>query len=336
MSELAALLADDARVSLGRVRVAWEWLGDAREPGRPGPPASRPRDLRAAAALAEQYRADRAAAGEATRAGRVISGHHPVPVRLGPVETRAAIAAALTDLAARMWDTLYAGGLVMLVNNPADRAADLTLWCRWCAGTGEAQPPFGWSWEWPRPRLIPPAAGIGPWYREPPIPCPRCAGAGRVPVPRSCLVCASVAPCRCDRADVVVALALSTLGGLLDLADVELASDAEVTLLAIAERAEAAVGAGPDRRRLPDAECPVCGSREMHAEVSSTDRREWAIRCTGPDCRCHGAGCPCGIGTPRRRDRLHLWPAKTWDGPRGLARRLGVDLPGTQPKGATA
>ncbi len=339
-SEVAAQLADDARIALGRVRAAWPRLAAARLPGTRAAVVDRPIDRRGADRAAEQHRLDRAAAVEAYRNGRKVGGPHAAPCNLAPIDARHTIAGELADLSARMWSAVYAGGLVLLLRDPAGH--DVSVWCTWCQGTGVAQPPYGWVGDWPAGRLIPPAVGIGPPYLEPEIVCSRCDGAKRVPAAAGCQGCHATGPCSCDRADVVAALSMATIAELLDAADVEAAADAEVTLLDVAELAERVLRqTGPTRIRLPDAECPVCGAREMFAEVSSPDRREWAVRCAGADCVCAGPersdpdgrkvpACPCGIATPRREGNPHLWPARTWDGPRGLAQRLGVDLPGTE------
>lgn len=320
---------DDARGSLGRVRVAWRWVTEARIPGPPGVPVNRPVNPRRAA---DQAAAERVARTDqltaAGWAGLKPGGTHPTPVMLGPVQVRQTIARELSNLAARMRAHADRDGLVLLVRDPADRVPFAR--CTWCNGAGVVIQPDGWLWLWP----------------PDPIGCPRCRGRGRIPTGDTCQTCGAMGPCVCDRADATVTAALTTVAGLLDTANSEAAGDADTTLLELAEIAERCVGCGPDRRRLPEApECPVCGSREMYAEVTSEDRREWVIRCTGPDCVCHGpiclcgtcqalprgrrGACPCGVATPRRAGRRHVWPSRLWDGPNGLAAILGINLPGT-------
>ena len=262
--------------------------------------------------LAEQHREDRRGQLTAAWAGINPAAPHAAPAHLTAVQTRTRVVAGLADLVARMWAAQQRDGLTLLVRDPQERVPFRP--CGWCTGAGVLDPPAGWMWTWPAD----------------PVGCPRCRGSGRLPADgQPCRVCATAGPCGCDRADAAVAVATAQLAELLDTADVESASDAEVSLLDLADAAEHTVGLGRDRRRLKGAECPVCGSREMVPEVSSHDRREWSITCYGPDCRCHGVGCPCGIGTHRRRDKRHRWVARHWDGPRGLAYRIGVRLPGT-------
>lgn len=335
-ADVARQLADDARVALGRVRESWPRLAAARLPGSRRPVVDRPAATRAVEAAAEQWRLDRAAAREAVRHRRVISGYHPAPGNLDPIHARHEIGRELTDLSARLWSAAYAGGLVLMVRDPAG----VTTWCTWCHGTGEAQPPHGWEGDWPASRLIPPAAGIGPPNYDPPIPCSRCDG-GRIPAGDRCPRCGTAGRCRCERADVAAAAAMTTIADLLDLLGVEPAADAEWTLLDCADLAERTLRTGgPTAIRLHGAECPVCGARDMFAATASPDPREWSVRCQGPDCLCGGPEgvtdgvwhdkCPCGIATVRREGRRHVWPSRVWDGPTGLAHRLGVALPGTR------
>lgn len=325
----AGELAAEARVQLGRVEAAWRWLCDARVRGTTHPAVSRPVDPRAAARMVEVWRLDRAAAVQAALAGRK-TGAVPAPGDLHVVTVRAGVAAQMTALTLRMWAATgndeRPGRLILLA--PADGPP--------------VGPPGSWATE-PRRRLVPcgwcdrgtlvkPEQWPGEWPTDP-MPCPRCHGRGELRSGRHCPACGAGGPCGCDRADLTVALAARTVDELLDAGDVEAVADAEYTLYGLAELAERTVGLGPDRRRLPGAECPVCGTRELVPEVGNPDPRKWAIYCQGPDCRCQGPGCPCGIGTGRRRDRRHMWPSCTWDGPRGLAAVLGVDLPGTRQPG---
>lgn len=313
-SQAAADLAAEARVHLGRFLVGWDWVSEAREPGTTGPPVSRPQDIRQAVRAAQVWREDRDAVVASARDGHKIIGTVPSPVRLGVSAARFQIVDDLVDLTERMWNAANATALTLVIRE----SRTYTRACTWCVG-GTLPPPVGWAWEWPID----------------PIACPRCLGGGRIPTGEQCPACKALGPCRCDRAAIAVALATGTIDTLLGLPGQLPAvhyvgvSDAEYTLADLADRAETAAGAGLDRRRLPLAECPVCGARELVPEVSHHDQRKWAITCYGPDCRCHGPGCPCGIGTDRRKDRRHVWPAATWDGPGGLAAALGVDLPGT-------
>jgi hypothetical protein len=311
-SEVAQQLADAARVSLGRIRAMWPQIGIARQPGPPPLPVQRPVDARRAAAATQAWHDDRDAAFQAGVAGRVPSGPHPAPARLGPVAARAAIARTLLELAQRMWAATRDDGLRLLVRDPASRIDVAT--CAWCKGTGICD----WPTVWARP-VMPPAA-----------PCSRCRGSGMVPAGRQCQACHTAGACDCDRADITFVLASAVVDDQLDTCDTETVSDAEVTLHNTAALAQLAAGDGPDQRRLT-AECPVCGSREMYAEVSSPRARDWSVRCNGPDCHCTGWRCLCGIGTAKRAGRTHMWPARTWDGPDGLAKRLGVTLPNTEP-----
>lgn len=319
-------LADDVHAAAGRFRAAWSWLGDARIPGPVGPAADRPppRDAaRRAGQLAEQLAADRAAAAASIRMRMAPGRDRPPPARLHAIEARQRIADAITTLAHRLWTHVHGPGPAgdaararAIVDIDIDRARAVVVPCDWCAGTGVTQRPAGWSWEWPA---------------DPPA-CPRCY-LGRVPTGNRCPGCYAAGWCGCDRTDLLVGLSLDLLVGLVDVVNVETAAGVETVLNEAADRAEAAAGAGRDRRQIPGPtppECPVCGSRELHAEVSSPKRREWSIRCLGPDCYCLGWGCPCGIGTARREGRRHVWPARRWDGPDGLAARLGVTLPGTR------
>lgn len=313
-------LADQARASIGRVRSAWDWLGEALLPGQRGPHADRPvrpldDDTRAARAAA--HAADRLARHESLRRRITPGKARPAPANLEAITTRSAVVDRLTDLHDYATKEIAGAATPIRWVDPDTRHALLTLPCTWCSGAGVAQQPDGWSWPWP----------------ENPPACPVC-WRGRISNPDAtpCAACRQRGRCRCDRATLLVTGALDGLADLLDLLDVENLTYVDETLREVADRAARVAGAGRDLRRLPGdppPECPVCGSRELHAEVASPDRREWSIRCNGPDCECIGFGCPCGMGTNRRDGLRHVWPAKTWDGPGGLADLLGVALPGT-------
>jgi hypothetical protein len=314
---------DEAYAALGRFRAAWSWLGEALHPAAPGPrPARpvRPVDEPTAAARAARYRYERAAHLDQIRRGNKGTAARAAPAHLGAVEARARITADVAELASRCWTYAHGDGLVLTVAEMPSTSP-----CPWCHGAGHALRPD----DWPAP--APYGAGtVGEWPSAP-IPCSLCRGRTVVPGPHRCQACGAPAGrCPCDRADVVVALSLSAVTGLVDLLTSEALADIAETLDDCARHAEGVAGAGRDLRRLPGnppPECPVCGSRELHAEVSSPDPREWSIRCAGPDCRCHGKDCPCTIGTDRRKDRRHVWPARVWDGPDNLAALLGVATP---------
>lgn len=301
-------LADEAHVELGRLTTAWGWVTLARLPGAPGPTVRHPTSPQAAARATQTWVEDRVAALAAALAG-IKTGTHPAPLRLGVTQARIRIAAEFVALTGRMHQaTTPTAALTWHVTESVDRRRPCPAGC--AGGI-----------------LIPPAD------THPPAPqaCPSCMGAGTIPTGEPCLACLTTGRCRCDRDDLTVARAATLVERYLDQADVESAADALSTLADLADAALSAAGAGPDRRRLPGAECPVCGTRELVPEVSARNPRRWAIYCQGPDCVCAGPGCPCGIGTERRANRRHLWPAATWDGPHGLAQTLGVDLPGTHP-----
>lgn len=313
-------LADQARASIGRARAAWDWLGEALLPGQHGPHADRPvrpLDDDARAAREAAHAADRAARHESLRRRITPGKARPAPANLEAITTRTRIVDALTLLHNRLTMDLAGAPVPIRYLDPDTRHALLTRPCGWCTGTGITQRPDDWPYPWPP---------------DPPA-CPAC-WRGRIASPDAapCAACRERGRCQCDRPTLHITAALDGLADLLDRLDVEQLTDVDVTLRELTDRAERAAGAGRDLRRLPGdppPECPVCGSRELHAEVSSPDRREWSIRCNGPDCRCEGFGCPCHMGTARRRDLRHVWPAKTWDGPDGLADLLGVALPGT-------
>lgn len=61
----------------------------------------------------------------------------------------------------------------------------------------------------------------------------------------------------------------------------------------------------PARRDLTGVSCPRCGQRRLQVQTAGLVE-VWTVIC-GADCRCVGAGCPCGMpgaveGAP------HIWP----------------------------
>ncbi|TAK89318.1 MAG: hypothetical protein EPO06_11675 [Burkholderiaceae bacterium] len=284
-------------------------------PGKPGAAIylERQTSPRAEQIEAEQIRRDRAAARVATKKGRIPSGPRPAAARIPAVNARAAIPRDLAALAARLHAHVYPHADPLDLHVPDPTARKVWAPCGWCAGTGEAIPPAGWRWPWP-PETVP---------------CPRCDATGKVPTGVACLACRALTVCDCDASDVLVALALAHIRDYLNTLNRELLADASHTLDAAAETAErvAGDGSGPDRRRLK-AECPVCRSREMYAEVSAEDYAAWVIRCMAVDCVCKASGCRCGRPWRALRiGRRHMWPSVEWPGPAGLAARLGVVMP---------
>jgi hypothetical protein len=302
-------LVDDARAALGRFRPAWGWLADALHPSAPGPRPTRPPrhvDEATAAAQFARYRYERAHHLVGIIRGAKPSAPHNLPVMIGPVDARTRITTTLATLAARTWENHHPDPLALTIHDrPTTKA------CPWCEGHGHVLQPELWLGYWP----------------EHPITCPLCQGRMVIAARTPCQACAALGPCPCDRADVLVALALQTITGILDICNAETAGDIAATIDDCAALAETIAGAGRDRRRLPGTpppECPVCGTRELTAEVSSPDPREWSVRCEYADCVCEGLACKCGAGTDHRSGRPHTWPARLWDGPIGLAAVLGV------------
>lgn len=318
-----AALADEARVALGRFRTAWSWLAESVHPSAPGP--ARPTRYRRgrapedAEAEIERYRYEREVYVIAVARGAKPSAPHALPLVDGAVDVRRRIAGDVAGLAARMWEWVHGLGLVLTVVEQGRTAA-----CPWCAGAGYAQRPA----DWPAPVERADGRGVVGMWPDHPIVCSFCQGRTVVPAGLVCPSCESPAGCRCDRYDVIVALSLDTVAGLLDHLGAEPLTVVAGAVDRAAARAERQVGAGQDRRRMPgQPECPVCGTRELYAEVSSRDPREWSIRCGYDDCECEGPFCPCQIGTATRAGRRHVWPSRMWDGPAGLAELLGVASP---------
>lgn len=312
----ARWLTGEALAALGRLRKAWPWLSQVRVPGR-YVPVLRPPDEREStrARAREQWAKDRHAAYEAIKAGRKPTGPHADAARIGPIAARARIA---VDVAAAAGRLLEHRGVSTrsVVLQPAGYG--MSTECRACSGTGQTPPPRWWpaGKDWPaRPASWPPDLH-GPVHLPP---CRHCRG-GRVAV-------AVVF----DQADAVVVTGLEIVAALLpEVTDELVAAEVLRTLDRAALLAHRVCGVDEDRRWL-DAVCPACTRRNLHVEVGSINRAEWSITCAHPLCRCKGPGCKCG--RPRSvavEGRRHLWPAAEWDGPTGLARRLGVDLPGTQ------
>lgn len=304
-----AVLVDEALATLERVREAWPWLAEVRLPGK-GSPIERRMDPREEARANEAYRRDRAAALLSAKQGRTGAGPHADAGRVGPIAARAFVAHELRRLTERMLTAAAGGPVEFQVMDPASRRR--TTRCAWCHGTGWLPPPAGWAWKWPAE----------------PLQCPRCLGHCEAPAHTPCTVCGVLAACECDHADAVVHLALELLGDLIPgTVDNEAAMDA-LRVLERCDRAARNAASVAEDRRVIKAPCPACGRRELFAEVSSIDRSAWVIRCASYSCACAGAGCSCGRAV-RWPGRRHLWPAREWDGPDGLAARLGVDLPGT-------
>jgi hypothetical protein len=292
--------AYDARGGVGRLRRVWPWLGDARLPGRPAPHLMIERRMSADAERieAEQVRRDRRAKHLALRAGRTTLAPYAAPVRLGPIRTRARIAAQLRTIGIRLgaW--------------PGDELADPTLdaprrTCSWCAGAG---------------RVLRPAAWDGPWPAEP-VTCGMCGGFGAV-----CMLCETAGGCYCDLADVVVDAWLDAITAALDtIGDPESARRAATGLNGAADLACATLNLREIDMRVIKAPCPACDRRDLWADVASPRPDEWSIVCRSDLCRC--AGPRCGCGRPVRwYNRRHRWPATEFH---DLARRLGVRLPTT-------
>lgn len=315
-----AALADEARVALGRLRTAWSWLAEAVHPS--STPGARPSRYRRAgdpddrAAAAARYRYERGAYLVAVTRGAKPSAPHALGVHVGAADERAQIARDVAHLAADMWEWVHGLGLVLTV---VDRGR--TVECPWCRGTGHALRPA----DWPEPVATLAGLGIvGVWPDVAPA-CSYCAGRTVVPAGDTCQACESTSGCRCDRFDVIVALSLDTVSNLVDHLGAEPLATVAGILDRCSNRAEQVAGAGQDRRRMPGApECPACGTRELYAEVSSPDPREWAVRCGYAECLCEGPFCPCQWGTAAREGRRHIWPSRLWDGPVSLAELLGV------------
>lgn len=311
MTEAARFLVDEALAALGRVVEAWPWLADVRVPGR-GPVLERRMDPREEPRVGEAHRRDRAAALAAARRGLTGAGPHADAARVAPVAARAFVAHELRLLLER----LAGEGAVFAVLDPASRR--LTARCRWCHGSRVVGMPTGWAWDWPA---------------DPPE-CPLCLGTGEVPAAVRCVACGSVTVCDCDHADAVVSQAAPLLRKQIRaIVDDETAGDALRVVERCDRAARRAAGVAEDRRVIK-APCPACGRHELYAEVSSVDRSAWVVRCGYYGCACAGPACGCGrpVRWPGRR---HLWPAREWDGPSGLARLLGVPLPGANVREAS-
>jgi hypothetical protein len=78
------------------------------------------------------------------------------------------------------------------------------------------------------------------------------------------------------------------------------------------------------------APCPACGRRSLYVGgLAQDDARRRYVACNRVSCTCTGADCGCGqrvrygpVGD--RPGRRHVWPRGEWEGPYGLAARLGV------------
>jgi len=102
-------------------------------------------------------------------------------------------------------------------------------------------------------------------------------------------------------------------------------------LLARADRIARETAGVVDEDRVPiRAPCPACGRRSLYAGgMAQDDARRRYVACNRQSCRCTGSDCGCGqrvrygpVGD--RPGRRHVWPRGEWEGPYGLAVRLGV------------
>lgn len=316
----------EAIAALSRLRAAWPWLAELREPG-PTSPTRRYVSARQAATESYLHRRDRAARHVALSGGSqpdvrwniahrgtptVPMGPHGDAVRLGPVAARAEIAATTVALLRDVWAYVQGEDWDVTIYDPTQRAfASLCGWCR----DGILEPPSAWPGEWPAD----------------PITCPRCNGRGTVPTGAVCLTCRTAGPCDCDATDAVTLAAFAALATVLPKLDED--EDGEhfsIVAHRVLRRSDEhvrRVARVLDEARRITARCPACGQLELWADVTSTDERDWSIACRNPLCECRGPGCGCGRPV-RYQGRRHRWPQKEWHDPGGFADRLGVRLPG--------
>ncbi len=161
------------------------------------------------------------------------------------------------------------------------------------------------------------------------IPCPPCQGKGSLWSGIQCHLCESLLPCWCDIEDARMRAADNALEELLRvLEDPTLAGIALRELRACLTLARRAAQVDDIIEHL-DKPCPACKMRALAADCSSPDRALWTISCRSKLCVCTGSGCACDR-TGRREGQIHLWKAADWDGPDGLAYRLGIREIGTR------
>lgn len=305
----AVPLVEEARVVLALLLEAWPWLSDMAVPGptTPIPAGYVSEEQRRIEGV--QVRKDRAAAFLAVQKGRIPTPH-PDAARPGPVAARSVVVDQVRRLTERLW-AVHRGGeqLHWPVTDPTGRP--LTLGCWYCESAGLTKVVD----EHHQPA-------------EPDVvdgPCPMCKGTATLPNLAPCWVCNRVGPCLCDLADAVMSISEHILGHELRLIrDPDLAADALAVLEKANQTARRAARVDAAEIHLRAA-CPACDRRELVADVSSPNPANWLIRCRSDLCRCKGPGCRCGRPV-RYQGRPHRWPTSEWDGPSGLASRLGVDL----------
>jgi len=222
----AAALAEDARVVVGELRGAWEWLTDMAIPGRAAPAAERLVSAEQAAIEAEQVRRDRRAAHAALsgRYPKVPPGPHADAARVGPLAARTVVAKLVKRLAERLWSARHDGAaLPWPVVDP--RLRQTTMGCWYCDRRGVT-------------------ALVGPDGRLVEGTCPQCRGATQVPTGHTCGLCGALAACPCGFDDAYFAVGLAAvLAELAGIADPDLAADALATLERCNRAARRAAGA---------------------------------------------------------------------------------------------
>ena len=304
-----------AYAALAAVTEAWPWLAEVAAPGRDVHAGDMPPTPAQQRIEAEQLRRDRAAKQAALKAGTTPTPHADA-ARPGPLVARADVARAVRVLTERVWGANHNNAaMAWPVVNPTMR--QITVACWYCEGRGEAYMPRN-----PTSNDL-----TDVWWTT----CAICRGFGEVGSGEACAVCGASKACHCDLADATLAAAATVLTRELDRVDsVTLAAEAARTLERADRTARRACRAVEVWLCLHVA-CPACRRRDMRAEVSSPDRSRWTIRCAFALCRCKGARCPCGRRELAVDGERHSWVAAEWDGPTGLAARLGINLPGTQP-----
>lgn len=286
--------AYDAVGAVGRLRRVWPWLGEARMPGRPAAHLLLERRLSPEAERIEnqQVRRDRRAKAIALRTGRTPLAPFAAPVRLGPVRTRARIAAQLRMVGAQVGATLPHRLAEPTLTAPRRR-------CQWCR-SGRVERPPDWPGIWPAETLT----------------CSMCGGFGEV-----CTLCHTAGGCYCDLADVVVDACLDVIAAAVgSVADESAVSTAATALNSAADLACHTLGLRDVDMRVIKAPCPACQRRDLWADVASPQPLEWSVVCRSDLCRCTGPACGCGRPT-RWAGRRHRWPAAEFH---ALAQRLGV------------